>query len=232
VFGPTNSPSLDRLKSLLKNETLDDGDRAMVTQLIRQGEARKAYSPFVSQPAVPAVMREDLLLLDGAPDLRMIPGVLTVWEIGGALRDQRLARGNPALIQVFEANSQVAGTATSLGYTVPLLRQSRIDKVSINFQNTAALTETGIWVKAFITVTPFLGIASQMKAVNLSARQAWDEGPTTLVFDGPIFLNAGDAVNSVMIQRTGDPAVIAWDMTSSFFGLEVDVGYGFEAFPG
>lgn len=230
--GPSNSPSLDKLKSLLVDGSLDEGDTLVVLELIRQGVARKAYSPFVSSPTVPRVLTLDLSLLDGSADLRLIPGVQIVYDLGGALRDQRLARGNPALIQIFEANSQVAGVATSLGYTVPLQRQSRIDVVTINYQNTAGLTETGIWVKAFITVTPFGGIASQMTTLMLSPRQDSDEGPTILEFHGPIFLNPGDQVNSVMIQRTIDPAAITWDMTSSFFGVEVDTGYGFEGFPG
>lgn len=229
--GPANAPSLSQLRTLLSALPADDEkDRVVLEALIRDGVARSGYAPTPQADSIPSVMNVDLRLRGGAPDLTMLNGTQTVWDLGGALRDVRPAKGSPAFIQIVELNAQAAGVATSVGYTVPLLRQARIDYIVMNYRDGSGLLDVEAWAVGQINIFPAGTFATGLVADVISQRAQFNEGPKAIVINGPIFLAAGDNVNSTLRELTLDPAGLTWSMSTGIFGIEIDAGSSFENF--
>jgi len=227
---PIDNASLKELQSLLKAATLPE-DQAFLNSLLRASSVRRKTEPVAMDNLVVPTMVQDLRLRGGGIDLGLLAGIQPVYDLGQALRDARQARGAPALIQVIETNAQVAGAAVSLGYTVPLQRQARIDYVSVRgLDTTLNRTDDGTWAFANILVDPLGAGSINLEGDVISLGNTFTPGPKQTVFNGRLYLNPTDVVSSSMIARVIDPAAVAWSMITGIFGIEIDVGYGWGEF--
>ena len=214
-------------------ETLADAIEGLTSESLRTAAQDFLDKQSVLAEVLPVGQKSGMVRIIKADlDLRQMTrvgvhnNIKMVYDIGGALRDARIGRGNPILIRLAEAVASVGGSTPFVGYTVPPNRQTRIDTASITFITVAQDQMTGLarFDRTIVGVFP-------LEAAVIQPLNVYSQGTFALPFRGPLFLDAGDRFSGIIDQRVLDAAATAG--FTGFFtvsAIEVDRGYGWSDF--